>query len=167
MQRFSVPAGLKACPRRISTVLRGDASKRAGFVARLVKLGLVGFSSESRAWVQPFFVSKKDGRLRIVWDCRAANMHFRSPPDVDMGGGEAFQRVDLQGHQQLSVAQVDVENCFYQCALPAWASPYFALEPVTVDDAREMGAPVDIKGNPLPASGRIFPVLVVYPMGWS
>ena len=105
--------------------------------------------------------------MRIVWDCRAANMHFRSLPDMDMGGGEALQRVELQGQHQLFVAQADVENCFYQCALPAWASPYFALEPVSVDNTREMGTFVDIKGNPLPDSGRIYPVLVVYPMGWS
>ena len=77
------------------------------------------------------------------------------------------QRVELQGQQQLFVAQADVENCFYQCALPAWASPYFALEPVTIDNAREMSASVDIKSNLLPVSRRIYPVLVVYPMGWS
>jgi len=80
---------------------------------------------------------------------------------MDMGGGEALQRVELEGQQQLFIAQADVENCFYQCALPSWASPYFALEPVTVDDARGMGASQDIHGQPLPASGKIFPVLVV------
>ena len=46
----------------LDKVLWGGAAKRAGFVARRGKLGLVGFSTESRARVQPFFASKIQGR---------------------------------------------------------------------------------------------------------
>ena len=60
--------------------LKGDAALYASFVAQLLEAGLVRFGRRSQTIVTPFFVNKKNGRLRLVLDCRPANRCFRVPP---------------------------------------------------------------------------------------
>ena len=39
----------------------------------------------------PFFVKKKHGRQRLVFDCRSANQFFKKPPCSDMSASDSFQ----------------------------------------------------------------------------
>ena len=50
------------------------------FVGDLFNGGMLSFTDDPSEIVTPFFVGKKDGPLRLVWDCRVANRRFRRPP---------------------------------------------------------------------------------------
>eukprot|EP00974_Lingulodinium_polyedra_P096185 9324481-Lingulodinium_polyedra.AAC.1 len=63
-----------------------------------------------------------------------------------MGAGDALQAVQIRPDETLYVAQADVENCFYQCALPPWLCPYFALARVPVGRARAAGITTYVDG---------------------
>ena len=93
-------------------VFRKDRAAERSFIARLVKLGMIGVSRCRKGRITPFFVSKKNGKQRVVWDCRLVNLLFKDPPGCDMGGGEAVGHFESDG-DPLYVAQGDVENCFF------------------------------------------------------
>eukprot|EP00973_Karenia_brevis_P022735 3129018-Karenia_brevis.AAC.1 len=69
-------------------VLRRSRSTRIDFYARLLSSNIVGAVRRSRGVVSPFFVKKKDDRLRLILDCRRVNRKFRRPPAPDMGRAE-------------------------------------------------------------------------------
>ena len=46
------------------------------FVAHLARIGLIGCTRSPSASVSPFFVEKKNNKLRLVGDCREANCFF-------------------------------------------------------------------------------------------
>eukprot|EP00974_Lingulodinium_polyedra_P026519 2558492-Lingulodinium_polyedra.AAC.1 len=64
-----------------------------------MRLGLVGAIQKKTVQVAPFFVLKKDKRLRVVWDCRRANVHCNQPPPMDMGAGDALQAAQLHANE--------------------------------------------------------------------
>ena len=53
------------------------------FIRRLLDADIIELStSNSIEKVEMFFVGKKDGRLRMVCDCRRSNCHFAKPEKV-------------------------------------------------------------------------------------
>ena len=63
------------------------------FVRRLHTGGLITFRRaphEVKSRVGVFVVNKKDGRQRIVIDCRATNRRFKPTPHIPMGTGAAW-----------------------------------------------------------------------------
>jgi hypothetical protein len=90
-------------------LLRKSRTAYIQFVKRLAGLGMLTTSGTCKSQVEPFFVSKKNSKQRLVWDCRVANSFFREPPSGDMGAGEAMSLLQL-GDSDLYVAQADVEN---------------------------------------------------------
>ena len=102
--------------------------------------------------------------MRLVWDCRASTRHFKAPPRVELGAAEATQRLDVDTHDTLCVAQADVVNCFYQCSIPTWLCDFFALEAITEDEAVEIGLPHFVNGISIAGHNIIHPCLVVLPM---
>jgi len=117
--------------------------------------------------IQPFFVTKKGGKQRLVLDARRANQWFRRPPCPDMRAGEALQRLELTSGQELFIGTADIRNCFYQCGVPPWLSEFFGFSALPVEQARHGGARLDVWGQDLPVTGCVFPVLQVLPMGWG
>eukprot|EP00973_Karenia_brevis_P032710 4516083-Karenia_brevis.AAC.1 len=87
------------------------------FVGDLLAAGMISFTNEPLDIVTPFFVGKKDGILRRVWDCRVPNRRFRKSLPQALGTGRSWGRLSLEGSdkhdQQLYVAQAGVENYFY------------------------------------------------------
>ena len=134
---------------------------------RLWEAGLLSFARRRRAEIQPFFVTTKGGKQRLVLDARRANQWFRRPPCPDMGAGEALQRLEPTPEQELFIGTADIRNCFYQCGVPPWLSEFFGFSAFPVEQARNWGAKLDVWGQDLPATGAVFPVLRVLPMGWS
>ena len=74
------------------------------------------------------FVSKKDGRLRLIVDCRPTNRMFRDPPGISLATGEAFSKIeveydfsDFEPSNSFGVASgmADVPDCFHRMLLPA------------------------------------------------
>ena len=64
----------------MDTVLAGNATEYANFLHRLGQSGMITFTLRPKDLITPFFVKKKSGQLRVVWDCRGVNARFRSCP---------------------------------------------------------------------------------------
>ena len=105
--------------------------------------------------MKAFFVAKKNGDLRIVWDCRRANMAFRTPPPVDLGSADSLSHLEVGPHERIFVGAADVENCFYQVAIPPWLSNWFCLDEVRADVLIGLGILSDVNGVPLVGSERV------------
>ena len=75
---------------------------------------MLKFGGDRRSTVTPFFVAKKNGKLRLVLDCRASNQFFRPPPDIAMSAGYSFAQLELEPEDTMYVAQSDIQDYFYQ-----------------------------------------------------
>ena len=107
------------------------------FVARLFEAALVDFVvSPPREEVGAFFVGRKDGRLRMVVDCRRSNAHFSTPDTVALCTAEALSRIELS-------------EAFYHLELPQKLRCYFGLPPLSAGEVCE--------GIALSPTSRIFP----------
>lgn len=74
-----VEKGLQVKP-YMDVVLQHDSHQYHTFVHGLYQRGMLHFTSRPKDITTPFFVAKKDGRLRLVMDCRSINQKFRDPP---------------------------------------------------------------------------------------
>ena len=64
-----------------------------------------------------FTVWKKDGRQRLVIDCRGSNMHFSEPDKTGLASGASFSAMELQEGEQLWTGAVDIADAFLQHGL--------------------------------------------------
>ena len=76
--------GLRVKPSMDAT-LAGDRESYVGFLRRLAGAGLLRLGTKCQVVVTPFFVFKKDDRIRLILDCRPANRSFKEPPSVRLG----------------------------------------------------------------------------------
>ena len=134
------------------------------FVRRLLEGGLVELTDEPPVEkVEVFFVGKKDGRLRMVVDCRRSNEWFAPPDKVSLATAEVLCQIDLGGQDgDLCIATADLKDAFYHFELPAVLRPYFGM---TVA-AGEVGVK-SVNGRAVRSTTMLFPHLKVLPMGWS
>ncbi|CAK0817574.1 unnamed protein product, partial [Prorocentrum cordatum] len=143
-------------------ILARSPSKYAEFLMSACESGVVEPATEVRSFVGVFFVRKKDGSLRIIFDPRRTNSQFVPPDSVALASPEALGDLELPAGQRLWVSEGDVENCYYQFLLP--------------DDLRADFVLPAVPGKLLPRSlRRLFPPgndfvhfqVRVVPMGWS
>ena len=111
-------------------VLRSSSTAYHDFVLDLWGRGMLTFGKVSKATITPFFVAKKNGRLRMVLDCRLANTFFKPPPDIAMAAGYSFGQLTVNEGEQVYVAQSDIKDYFYSIGLPSYLHPYFSLPPI-------------------------------------
>ena len=97
------------------TVLRSNRAAYIDFLKRLADVNILAPRTSVMDTITPFFVGKKDGRLRLVLDCRLANMRFRHAPYTEIAAAESISMLEVPegGQQELYVASADVECCFY------------------------------------------------------
>ena len=65
-------------------VLKHNPREYAKFVADLLRARVCCLRTRRKAEATPFFVSKKDGRLGMVLDCRVSNLRMRRPPSCPL-----------------------------------------------------------------------------------
>lgn len=134
------------------------------FVKRLRDADLVEFTLEPGVErIECFFVGKKDGRIRMVIDCRRANCWFHHPDKVHLCTAEALSRIQLDEGQSLYVSTADLKDAFYHFELPTELRPFFTMRGVA---AGEVGVSESGKIAVTPGQ-KIYPRLKVLPMGWS
>ena len=92
--------------------LRSDLLLHEKFVERLHDAGMIAFTDRPLDLVTPFFVEKKGGLLRLVWDCRSCNRRFRASDPMSMPSGTTWAAIELQKHEKLHTAQSDVKDFF-------------------------------------------------------
>ncbi|CAK0849368.1 unnamed protein product [Prorocentrum cordatum] len=139
--------------------IRGDEDVRLKFLRSLYDCGILGFCRASKGMITPFFVKKKQGRQRLVLDCRRP----------EMSSAENMHGLEVPGEASpVFVATGDISFFLnYQCGVPSALSEYFSFEAVDASLAKKWGATSDVRGLSLPDVGEVFPCLLVLPMGWT
>ena len=141
-----------------------DPKVYRGFVKRLIGADLIEMSVETpKERVEVFFVGKKDGRLRMVVDCRLSNTHFKPPDKVTLCTAEALSRIEIEQGTELVVCTADLKDAFYHFSLPEELRPYFGMRSLL---AGELGL-LEINGVAVTPTTRVHPRLKVLPMWWS
>lgn len=134
------------------------------FISRLVDADILELSLEpNKEQVEMFFVGKKDGRLRMVCDCRRSNQFFREPDKVRLATAESLTRVELDQGSELHIATANLKDAFYHFQLPSPLRKYFGMRSLQAGDLDL----THVGDKPVAATRRIFPRLKVLPMGWS
>ena len=124
--------------------------------------------------IKCFTVLKKtlpDGTqsLRLVFDLRATNMYFCSPPFCNLANAANFAYVDLSEdivtkEMQLVAWQGDIPNFFYELEIPAGLSQFFCLSGVS---ASELFASLNIKMPPEAVGNRLAVRVVSMGFSWA
>ena len=81
--------------------------------------GLIRFGQGAKARVSVFFVRKKNGKLRMVLDCRAVNHLFKECPGMPMGSGSTWQEIILDDSADLWISLSDIKDYFYEPLFPS------------------------------------------------
>jgi hypothetical protein len=150
----------------MDVVLQNDSNQYQQFVRDLHDKGMIDFTDHPADLVTPFFVRKKNNRLRFILDCRQVNRRFQSPPPLALAAGSSWSNLVMPEKGTLYVAQSDIKDYFYSLALPEQLQPLFCLPPIpchlveawNVDPKLRFGSGVN---------GQLWPRLRVVPMGWS
>ena len=141
--------------------LRSSPQAYGDFVKDMFERGMLDFAAGAASVITPFFAAKKNGKLRLVLDCRASNQMFAHPPDIALAAGYTFSQLEVPSGETMYIAQSDVKDYFYSIGLPLGLRRFFCLPPVR-------GSQVDFV---IPGfegfDGDIYPRLKVVPMGWS
>ncbi|CAK0818121.1 unnamed protein product [Prorocentrum cordatum] len=133
------------------------------FIRALQQRGMVDFSFSAKERVEAFFVHEKNGKLRLVVDCRRSNCHFQDPAPVSLLTGEGLAGLELGEGEELHVGGADLSDAFYHMQLPPDLRPFFCFRAVR---AGAVGC-ASVNGQAVPPSAMVYPRLSVIPMGWS
>ncbi|CAK0816959.1 unnamed protein product, partial [Prorocentrum cordatum] len=148
----------------LDPVLRQPAAYLA-FVERMRDGGMLEFRIDEGDFeeVGLFTVWKKDGRQRLVIDCRGSNFRFGEPDKTSLASGGSFSSIELAPGEVLWTAGVDIADAFYNMGLPPELRHLFALPRLRAAQlgVRELG------GRPVPGRAWVRPCLAVLPMGWT
>ena len=132
-------------------------------VAKLLDKGIIEVSSQTKETVGVFFVAKRSGELRLIFDTRRSNCWFEEPEYTALPSAESLTSVEVTPGMQANLGQGDVEVCFYQYELPEALREFFGLLPV---DAHYIPPSVRQRHN-LPDTGLVHTRSRVVPMGWN
>ena len=135
----------------------------ASFLHHLFLSGMIRFRPRCESYLGIFFVVKKSGKLRIIFDTRDVNNFFRRPPKTALPTPAAFAGIESVDEGPLWFAGGDIQDCFYHLAVPEGLDEYFTLPAVRACDA-----PWALVEGMRPAPDTwITPCLQVLPMGWA
>ncbi|CAK0826393.1 unnamed protein product [Prorocentrum cordatum] len=143
-------------------ILARSPSKCTEFLMSAFESGVVEPATEVRSFVGVFFVRKKDGLFRIIFDPRKTNSQFVPPDSVALASPEALGDLELPAGQRLWVSEGDVENCYYQFLLPDDLRADFVLPAVL----RKL-LPRSLRRLFPPGHDFVHFQVRVVPMGWS
>ena len=111
----------------------------------------------------PFFVTKKDGSLRLILDTRDSNTLFAEPPYTQLASATALAEMEISPADRLHVRQGDVECCFYQFLLPLALQACFGLPSIQGRWlSKKLRQRLGIRRHDV-----VQFCLTVVPMGWS
>ena len=103
-----------------------DTNTYASFLTSLYGSGMLKYSScRSDGQMGIFFVRKKDGRLRIIFDTRDINGFFIDPLKTALPSAAALAAVETDGSAPTYFSGGDVRDYFYHLRVPSDMSGYF------------------------------------------
>ena len=133
------------------------------FIQMLLERDLIDLQIGGTSYLGVFFVSKKDGKIRMILDTRIVNCFFKDPPKTRLPSASALTSFECSEGEDLYFSGGDVNNAFYRIAAPESAQNFFTLPPLR---ARHIGK-VNLGGKFVCGETFIVPRLKVLPMGWS
>ena len=145
--------------------LSRNPGEYAHFVHRLLRLGLVELRSYQPATIGVFFVRKKNGRLRLIFDTRILNSHFVEPAHSCLPSPAAWCDFRLDEQSPLVLSHTDIDNAFYRIRAPPGLSEWFRLPKVDVRELRKLDPSIRFPDSS--DSRYCTPSLLVLAAGWS
>ena len=110
-----------------------------------------------------FFVRKKSGQLRLIFDTRKMNLDFRDPPKTDLPSADAFTRVETPVNEEFYIGSGDLANAFYTLSVPQDLAERFTLPTIEASMIEpNLAAQLGVQSG-----GQVLPYLTILPMGWS
>lgn len=114
--------------------------RRRTYVAFLNDLddrGLRRWTQTPKERCSSFFVTKKSGALRLIMDCRRADILFKPPPGVSLCRSESFSRMEaqldeLEKGESPVMGIAYVEDYFHRIKINQELAEYFAMGPVSL-----------------------------------
>ncbi|CAK0818286.1 unnamed protein product, partial [Prorocentrum cordatum] len=159
-RRMSAPA--QPC---LDLEFRASRPKYIQFLSMLKSRGIISLVGRRRGSVTPFFASKKNGKQRLVLDCRLINILFHHAPVMEIGALDCLSGLEVPRGRQVFAASADIEACFYQCGGLGSLIEFFCLPGISVAEATHLG--FDVTGLFHDAKMKLHVALNVLPMGWS
>ena len=135
------------------------------FLDRLSAAGMINWNTPEAGEdgvLGVFFVTKKDGSLRIIFDTRKLNESFKDPPSTNLPSAAAFSSVEAPDGAEVFMGSADVKNAFYVLETPPELSRMFTLPKIKRKHVKQCSSVPD--GN---LDDYLIPSLRVLPMGWS
>ena len=114
----------------IDPTLAASNSEYITFITNLYHQHLISFTDSPLAEAGLFFVRGKDGRIRLIIDCRPGNQRMKPCSKMVMGGSSAWSNVQIPTDATLFTAQYDVEAYFYRIGIPSGLGRLFCLPEV-------------------------------------
>ncbi len=149
----------------IDPVLKHNRREYTGFLKELANRNMIKFKQVDSYGSQLgiFFVKKKSGQLRLIFDTRKLNQQFVQPPHTDLPTADAFSRITIPEGSTFYVGSGDLANAFYTLAVPDTLGRMFTLPAI---QASSIGVDC-IDGVAIAPGTQVTPYLTVLPMGWS
>ena len=137
----------------------------ADFLHQLNVRGMVRWTIAyaQRGRLGVFFVKKKSGALRLIFDTRIVNLHFHDAPHTQLPSASSFSGLELEPGSTLYSGSADIDNAFYRFRVPDGLADQFSLPTIP---AGALGL-ASLDGVVLSANTQILPVVTVLPMGWA
>ena len=104
----------------VDPLLANDPKLYGDFLLRLNLAGMLKWrvSNGERSSLGFFFVRKKDGSLRLIFDTRKLNLKFRDPPKTPLPSSAAFSQLEAPEDSDMVIASGDIKNAFYILHVP-------------------------------------------------
>ena len=149
----------------VDPVLKNDVGAYSRFLSELYKRNMVKFKpAEGEEGVLGiFFVAKKSGQLRLIFDTRKMNQEFKEPPKTDLPSADAFTRLECATNKEFYIGSGDLANAFYTLAVPPDLAEKFTLPSIK---ASHLEAGLAEKFG-IRSDAQVLPYLTILPMGWS
>ena len=74
----------------VDPILNNNPHEYGGFKKELHTRGMLRYRVGECGKLGIFFVSKKSGQLRLIFDTRLLNQHLGQPPNTDLPSADAF-----------------------------------------------------------------------------
>ena len=145
--------------------LTRDPKKYGDFLKRLEASNMIRYEKwdGSAASLGIFFVKKKNGTLRLIFDTRLLNTSFKDPSSVVLPSAAAMSSLEVSEDGELYISSGDVMNAFYGLRLPDELASMMTLPAIR---ARHAGIS-QLNQEQIDENCWLVPCLQVLPMGWS
>ncbi len=155
----------EVCQPYSDPILKHNSAEYAGFLQELQKRNMISFQHTDRypSMLGIFFVRKKSGKLRLIFDTRQLNQLFHEPPSTDLPSADAFTRLEIPDGEEFLLGSGDLANAFYTLSVPTSLARMFTLPQVK---AGSIGVS-SVDGASVRPEEFVTPYLTVLPMGWA